>query len=783
LDQKRFIAFLMLSMGVLMLSGLLFPQPEPPKPDAPAADGQQPAAEEAEAAEADGKDAQPAEPAADGQPPAVPPAPVADLAVPPADTTPLQYVTLGSLDFRSGYRMLVTLTNQGAAVQRVELSSPRFRDLQDRSGYLGQLALEDADGMGVTVRVVGAGTPAATAGLQPGDVIVGIGKSKVAAVNTVDELAAVLARTRPDQEIKLDVKRGEQLVQLSAKLGWRPLEVIRPEIENVLMRGVEPPKDFEGPPSFLLTLASYQGQALKDAEAARVAAWLRDGHWEVVQHDETSVTFRRALPTWNLELLKRFTIRAVPASSLDDKTYPGYDVTMDIELRNTGAEPQQVAYQLDGPNGMPLEGWWYAHKIGTGWGAAGLRDVVVRFYEASWLQINPSKILDDGDEYKDMGQGHPLAYAGVDAQYFSAVLIPQKPLDEVWFDTTEAILVGPMPDARTPKYFANVTCRLNRKSINLEAGGTRKDSFDVFLGPKRPDLLQQYQAGDDSKYSLKDLIYYGWFGPVARVMLVVLHFFYSIIGNYGIAIILLTVLVRGAMFPISYKQTKNMARMQALKPDLDRITEKYKTDMQKRQQATQELYRKNKINPLGGCLPLFIQMPIFIGLYRSLMIDVELRQSALFGDWTRWCSDLAAPDMFLNWSRIMPQFVNDGIGIFGLGPYLNVLPLVTVAMFLVTQRMAMPAPANEQAAMQQKMMKYMTMFMAILFYKVACGLCLYFIASSLWGIGERKLLPKPKTDGDESAVSASAAKPDKPSGGAGQNGSPAKRKSKGKKKR
>jgi YidC/Oxa1 family membrane protein insertase len=84
-------------------------------------------------------------------------------------------------------------------------------------------------------------------------------------------------------------------------------------------------------------------------------------------------------------------------------------------------------------------------------------------------------------------------------------------------------------------------------------------------------------------------------------------------------------------------------------------------------------------------------------------------------------------------------------GLFGLGPYLNIFPLITVVLFLVTQQMTMPAPSNDQAAMQQKMMKYMTLFMGLMFYKVASGLCLYFIASSLWGIAERKLLPKPAT--------------------------------------
>jgi YidC/Oxa1 family membrane protein insertase len=124
------------------------------------------------------------------------------------------------------------------------------------------------------------------------------------------------------------------------------------------------------------------------------------------------------------------------------------------------------------------------------------------------------------------------------------------------------------------------------------------------------------------------------------------------------------------------------------------------------------------------------------------MVDVELRLSPLFGDAIRWCSNLAAPDMFYDWSWLLPRFLTNGEAFLAPGPYLNILPIVTVALFLVTQKMAMPAPTNEQAAMQQKMMKWMTIFMGLLFYKVASGLCLYFIASSLWGIGERKLLPK-----------------------------------------
>jgi YidC/Oxa1 family membrane protein insertase len=526
------------------------------------------------------------------------------------------------------------------------------------------------------------------------------------------------------------------------------------------MREAEPPPGFLDRPSFLMTIAQRNGKPLSRALSKRIADLLETGNWEVAQSNATSVSFRRSLPELNLELIKRYTLASVPPEHRHDANYPGYHLQLDIELRNTAESAQTLTYQIDGPTGMPLEGWWYAHKISRQrwFGAAGLRDVVVCFDGNPVYQVDCPEIT-EGD-VGPMGHGQALAYAGVDGQYFSAVMIPQRQaLHEVWFDTVEAIIVGPKPDPRTPHTFTNVTCRLARKEIELAADAAHRDSFQVFIGPKRPDLLAHYQAVGDPNHSLADIVYYGLalFAAVARAMLGILHFFYGIFDNYGIAIILLTVLVRGAMFPISYKQTQNMARMQALKPEMDRITEKYKTDMQKRSQAMQELYRKHQINPLGGCLPVFLQLPVFMGLYRALMVDVELRQSPLFGQGFRWCSNLSAPDMFLEWSPIMPDFIDDGIGIFGLGPYLNILPILTVALMLVTQKMTMPPPTSEQAAMQQKMMKYMMIFIGLLFYKVASGLCLYFIASSLWGIAERKLLPKTQSAAAAAGGAAGAA--------------------------
>ncbi len=743
-----------MSVGVLILFSVLFPPPPAKKPVQPAgaqADAKQEAEKPADD-EAEGpNDVVQDEPAQNG-------APAANAAAQAPVEAPLQLASLGSLDPASGYRMLVTLTNRGGGVLRTELASPRYRDQHDRSGYLGELELKEVDG-GLEVQVAGAGTPAAAAGIAAGDVIVGVGNGQVADIKKLDDLSAALAKTEPGQQITLQVRRAGGPSQAhTVKLMRRPLAVLRPEADNYTMREADLPPNFVDPPSFLMTLAQQNGKPLSEERAKRVAALLETGNWEATATDANSVSFRRTLPEFNLEIIKRYSLEPVPANERNNVDYPGYHLQLDVELRNTAQTPQTFTYRLDGPTGMPLEGWWYAHKISRSrwFGGAGLRDVVVRLDDNPVIQEDGPAIA-AGDSEPIAGGG-ALAYAGVDGQYFAAVMIPIRPaLNEPWFDVIEAVVAGTKPDARTPVTYTNVTCRMARLPIAVAAGQSHRDSFQVFIGPKRPDLLANYQAAGDPNHSLKDIVYYGLalFAAVARAMLGILHFFYGLVGNYGLAIVMLTILVRGAMFPISYKQTQNMARMQALKPEMDRISEKYKTDMQKRSQAIQELYRKNNINPLGGCLPVFLQLPIFIGLYRALMVDVELRLSPLISDSIRWCSNLAAPDMFYDWSWLMPNFITSGQGMLGLGPYLNILPIVTVALFLVTQKMAMPAPTNEQAAMQQKMMKWMTVFMGLLFYKVASGLCLYFIASSLWGIGERKLLPKSQS-ADASAAGGTA---------------------------
>lgn len=703
-------------------------------------------------------------------------------------------ITLGSLDPNSPFAGLATFTNLGAALVRFELNGPRYHDLEDRSGYLGHCALDEIGYLapeemlprlkriGCSVDVVGPGTPAAAAGLKAGDLITSVdGRS----VTDFLAMRRILRATEPKQTVELGVMRDGKALSLSATAGPRPLEVVRPE------RG--------DPLSFLLTLRQIDQLLLDDVvknaregedededdakKGKRVdrkrdetinleldGLDLRTGAWDIEDPDKfsrpgphTSITFFRELPEYDLKVSKTFTLAEVADEEREKKkngNSMAYHLDLEVAIENNGQESRLVAYQLDGPTGLPTEGMWFAHKVGRGWSGIGLRDVVHCWQFDVPNLTSCQKIATDAVEpFKEPAESDKfLKFIGVDAQYFSAIMIPHADGDR-WFAEFRPLRVGAVEKSWCKA--ANTSCRLAGKVHTLGPGDSMPEQrFTVFAGPKNPDLL--------AKYNLQDLVYYGWFSFVAKPMLWTLHTFYALVGNYGLAIIMLTVLVRGCMFPMSIKQARGAQKMQELQPEIKKLHEKYKNNPEAKVKAQQELFRKHNYNPLSGCLVLIFQLPIFIGLYRALMVDVELRQAPLLWDGIRWCSNLAAPDMLFDWRGFMPEFVTGGVGLFGLGPYFNILPILTIALFLIQQKMFMPPPADEQAKMQHTMMKFMMIFMGLIFFKVASGLCLYFIASSLWGVAERMLLPKthPPGAGNGSKTSrlppANPAKPTPP---------------------
>ena len=200
----------------------------------------------------------------------------------------------------------------------------------------------------------------------------------------------------------------------------------------------------------------------------------------------------------------------------------------------------------------------------------------------------------------------------------------------------------------------------------------------------------------------------------------------------------------------------NAQMMQFLQPEIKKIADRYKDDMEKRSKAQRELFGKYRYNPFGGCLLMFLQLPIFIGLYRGLSVDIALHGAPLIPG-MRWCSNLAAPDQLMFWGDWMPAWLGGETG--WLGPYLNILPLVTVALFLMQTKLFTPPPTDDQQRFAQRMMTFMMLFMGLMFFKVPSGLCLYFITSSVWGIIERKLLPKPKLPDNLAELGGDSKKP------------------------
>lgn len=789
--DKRFVTFLLLTMllfvGYLQLRLWLNPPPDPqearqaeqlnePEPlgqeltegEEPADATEPPTDEDPDAAEPTPDEEPDAQP--DEEPDAQPEQPSdVETAATRRRQRPQQWVTLGSVDPDSDYRMLLTFNNKGATLERAELSSPKYRDLEDKSGYFGHLALTNGKD-GAIVNAVGEGTPAAEAecvsgggedGLRVGDVLLAVDGEPLNAgggANFADHAERLLHASSPGDEITVEVRRGEgenaKTLKYTAELVHAHMQVIQPEHRSYL----DPESPLQ-PLSYLTTLGAVGNVSKMEGsldEIERIPS-LFQANWQVLLDEEKpdEVAFKLELDANDLkdvpgaqplEIIKRF--RLAKADGQDEPYSPAYHVTMNVEVRNTGDEATTIALEQRGPTGLPLEGWWYVRKGSPDWGGAGMRDIVWRQVDGDNKLHRLPVIYDNVEDDKHtklfvpdpMARNPVMRYVGVDSAYFSSVMMPDEDTasytpDKFRYNYGEAIVTSEMLDDWKPT--TGTSFRLLTEEQRIAAGDSFQQQFTVFIGPKDPNVLQLY--------GLEDTIIFGWefFGHIARFLLVVLDWIHWVIPNYGIAIILLTVLVRMIVLPIGRKQAQNAAKMQELAPEMKAIAEKYK-DMEQRAKAQQELFRRHNYHPLGGCWMMFLQLPIFFGLYKALSTSIDLRQASLIPGFD-WCSNLAGPDMLLYWEPFMPAFLAAKNG--WLGPYLNVLPLVTISLFIVQQKLFTPPATDEQQRMQQSMMKYMMIFMGFLFFKVPSGLCVYFIVSALWSVAERKLLPKPKPKG------------------------------------
>jgi len=273
-------------------------------------------------------------------------------------------------------------------------------------------------------------------------------------------------------------------------------------------------------------------------------------------------------------------------------------------------------------------------------------------------------------------------------KYFFSALVPVSPVEEA-----KAFLVQDSPVV----------------AFKAKSG---ENKFHLYAGPKEQDRLAAFNIG------LEHIIDFGFFSIIARPLFWILKFFYQFLGNYGWAIILITFVTRIPFIPLMTKSQKSMKKLQAIQPLMNEIKEKYKKDPQKQQTEMMALYKKHKVSPLGGCLPMLLQIPVFLALYQVLLRAIELRGAPFM----LWITDLSGPDtLFGHIPAVLPL-----VGGFALGP----LPILMGATMFIQQKMT---PSSMDPA-QAKMMLLMPLIFTFVFLNMASGLVLYWLIGNILGI-------------------------------------------------
>jgi len=350
-------------------------------------------------------------------------------------------------------------------------------------------------------------------------------------------------------------------------------------------------------------------------------------------------------------------------------------------------------------SGQALQGIAQLHQVNSPFEGAGASSQFLFTGPAAYVSGQLHEIK--AKEFAEGPKSIPgkVEWAGYMGNYFLCGIIPQGE------EGANFTMQG--TDALT-------TTMLAGNLETLQAGSTKEYKYRIFYGPKKLKLLQEIG------YSLDKAVNFGWFDVIAKPTLWMLNFFNGFCRNYGIAIILVTVLFKAVFWPITQKGMKSMKNMQKLQPKMLKIKEKYKDDPAKMNQEVMNLYRTYKVNPLGGCLPMLLQIPVFFALYKVLLQCIELRHAPFM----LWINDLAAPDRL--W-----------IG-FDI-PYLGGLPVLTLLMgaSMFLQQKLTPTTADPT---QAKIMMFLPVIFTFMFLNFASGLVLYWFVNNLLAILQQYLI-------------------------------------------
>ncbi len=307
-------------------------------------------------------------------------------------------------------------------------------------------------------------------------------------------------------------------------------------------------------------------------------------------------------------------------------------------------------------------------------------------------------------EDKDLYTGK-IKWIAIEGRYFISSIIPKEQKD------------GSMKLVLKDDILEN---RFISPRTNIEPGTQKTFEYLIFIGPKNMELLNSLD------YDLNKALNFGFFDILAKPCLWFMNVIYGVIPNYGIAIIILTLFTKILLWPLGSKSYKSMAEMKKLQPLMTELREKHKGDKQQMNRELMALYKTYKVNPMGGCLPMVLQIPVFFALYRMLYQAIELRHAPFF----LWINDLSAPDRLFNFDFSIP-FMEPPFGI-------PVLTIIMGATMLLQQKMSPPPGDPAQA----KMMMFMPLIFTFIFINFSAGLVLYWMINNILSIGQQYYIQK-----------------------------------------
>jgi len=395
--------------------------------------------------------------------------------------------------------------------------------------------------------------------------------------------------------------------------------------------------------------------------------------------------------------------------AIDDK----YMFTVDDKVANSGSEavtlyPYALVSRHETP---PIQGFFILHE-----GLIGVVDHSVKcdgWFSSELCEVTYASAIENQRPPFETKSG----WLGITDKYWATVVIPEQG------KAFQAKFYGSQSNGRD-RFQTDYLL----ESLTIPAGGTGEVQGRVFAGAKEVNVVDGYaETYSIPKFDL--LIDWGWLYFLTKPLFFALDYFYELVGNFGVSILIVTVIIKLIFFPLANKSYVAMSKMKKLAPEMQRIKERYGDDRMRQQQAMMDLYKKEKVNPASGCLPILIQIPIFFALYKVLFVTIEMRHAPFFG----WIKDLSAPD---------PTSI---FNLFGLIPW-QPWPILMIGAWPIIMGITMwvqmklnPAPPDP---VQQKIFTWMPVFFTFLLASFPAGLVIYWAWNNFLSVLQQAAIMK-----------------------------------------